>query len=134
MNTVFTHLQIEWYSILGAWCPHTPILSAFCPQMNLLNLPPPPPGKFQATPLAAVPIIISRTATFHNQTKTKSKMCFAFSSNYPLYLNDPDTSQLNSASCNSYPVSLSTMTHTSQTQRTLQPSRHDTPGLHTALK
>jgi hypothetical protein len=36
-NTGFTHLQIEWNPWLGGYSPQIPVLSAPCPQLNLLN-------------------------------------------------------------------------------------------------
>jgi hypothetical protein len=38
----FTHLQIEWNPCLDGYCPQIPFVSALCPQLNLLNTPPPP--------------------------------------------------------------------------------------------
>jgi hypothetical protein len=36
----FIHLQIEWNGWLGGYRPQIPVLSALCPQLNLLNPPP----------------------------------------------------------------------------------------------
>jgi hypothetical protein len=41
-NTGFTHLQIERNPWLGGYRPQIPVFSALCPQLNLLNAPPPP--------------------------------------------------------------------------------------------
>jgi hypothetical protein len=40
----FIHLQIEWNPCLEGYCPQIPVLSALCPQLNLLN-PIPTPEK-----------------------------------------------------------------------------------------
>jgi hypothetical protein len=45
----FTHLQIEQNPWLWGCRPQIPVLSALCPQLNLLN--PPPRTKFLDTPL-----------------------------------------------------------------------------------
>ena len=39
---------------LGGYRPQIPVLSANCPQLNLLN--PPPPNKFLVTPLPLLPL------------------------------------------------------------------------------
>jgi hypothetical protein len=39
----FTHLQIERNHLLGGYRPQIPILSALCPQLNLLFVEPHPP-------------------------------------------------------------------------------------------
>jgi hypothetical protein len=38
----FTHLQIERNPWLGGYRSQIPVLSALCPQLNLLKHPPPP--------------------------------------------------------------------------------------------
>jgi hypothetical protein len=48
-NTGFTHLQIGRNPWLGGYRPQIPILSALCPQLNLLNTP--AEKKFLGTPL-----------------------------------------------------------------------------------
>jgi hypothetical protein len=45
----FTHLQIEQNLWLGGYRPQIPILSALCPQLNLLN--PPEQNSWYATAL-----------------------------------------------------------------------------------
>jgi hypothetical protein len=46
-DTVFIHLQTEWKPWLGGYRPQISVLSALCPQLNLLN----PPKKFLANTL-----------------------------------------------------------------------------------
>jgi hypothetical protein len=41
-NTGFTHLQIERNPWLRRYGPRIPVLSALCPQLNMLKTPPPP--------------------------------------------------------------------------------------------
>jgi hypothetical protein len=41
----FTHLQIERNPWLGGYRTQIAVLSALCPQLNLLNTAPPPFGK-----------------------------------------------------------------------------------------
>jgi hypothetical protein len=48
----FTHLQIEWNPWLGGYCPQISVLSAICPQLNLLT--PPQKKKILGTPLQSV--------------------------------------------------------------------------------
>jgi hypothetical protein len=45
----FTHLQIEQNPRQRGYRPQIPVLSALCPQLNLLN----PPKKFLGTPVKA---------------------------------------------------------------------------------
>jgi hypothetical protein len=40
-NNLITHFQIEWNPRLGGYRPQIPVLSALCPQLNLLTPPPP---------------------------------------------------------------------------------------------
>ena len=44
----YSCLQNSW---LGGYCPQIPVLSVLCPQLNLLNTP--PPTKFPGTPLSS---------------------------------------------------------------------------------
>jgi hypothetical protein len=49
-NTGFTHLQIEWNPWLGGYRAQILVLSALCPQLNLLNTPPPRKNSWRNPP------------------------------------------------------------------------------------
>jgi hypothetical protein len=51
-NRGFTHLQIEWNPWIEGYCPQIPILSALCPQLNLLT--PPHSEKILVMPLSSI--------------------------------------------------------------------------------
>jgi hypothetical protein len=55
----FTHLQIEWDPWLGGYRPQIPVLSALCPQLNLLN--PPPPEKIPGYAIEQVNTVLENT-------------------------------------------------------------------------
>jgi hypothetical protein len=58
-NTGYTHLKIERNPWPGGYRPQIPVLSAFCPQLNLLTPPPTPPKKKEKIPGNATAAILS---------------------------------------------------------------------------
>jgi hypothetical protein len=58
----FTHLQIERNPWLGGYRLQIPILSALCPQLNLLNLPNKIPGYATGNRLLATLTIQTRSS------------------------------------------------------------------------
>jgi hypothetical protein len=66
----YSCLQNRW---LGGFCPHIPVLSVLCPQLNLLNLPPPQQNSWvsHCFNLSSISSILSYSSC------TFSSMCFA---------------------------------------------------------
>jgi hypothetical protein len=67
----FIHLQIEWNPWLGGYRPQIPVLSALCPQLNLLN---PHEKKFPGCATAHMPASVyntrSLTASWSHYTQS----------------------------------------------------------------
>jgi hypothetical protein len=100
INTGFTHLQIEWNPRLRGYCPHIPVLSSLCSQLNLLNTSPSPEKiPAYATGVHLVGLVIESTIYYQDVRNHEhwNPKCVCYRLSAPTELFDPFSSQMKGA-------------------------------------